>query len=449
MKSRLRRLLSPMKSRPSLVAALSLAALSASIATPAHAYVREETNWDPRTLPITYYVNQATIPGSLGTTAGVGAVEGGFATWASPSCTSWRTTDAGNTSTGANTSDRHNVIMWVTSWAPELGDVNSVIGVTTPVWTVGGYFIDADIQFNAQGFHWNTTGSGGGSYVDTQSIATHEEGHFLGLGHTPISSAIMYASYSGGLKRTLASDDQSGVCTIYPSGVAPSDSGVAPVDAGTSSSDPCSHWGNTCDGCTPHGGCGFCAATSQCVSGTRTGPLSGSCASGYAWYQTDCTAATPTDAGTASSGGRFGDPCTQPTDCASGGICAVNASGTGFCTQACADDCSCPAAYQCYAASATISICIPGARSCATGTDAGTITPGEDAAVTPGSDAGNVTPGDDASTDDGGGVSSRRHSGGCACTAAGSSNDGLGASALALMAMGLVTARRRRRRARS
>lgn len=407
----------------SLLATGCILGVCASLATPAHAYVREETNWNPSSLPITYSINQATIPGTLGMASGIGAVEGGFATWAAPTCTTWRATDAGNTTTTANTNDRRNVIMWLTSWPAELGSVNSVIGVTTPVWTSGGYFIDADIQFNAQHFTWNTTGTGSSSAVDAQSIATHEEGHFLGLDHTPTSTAIMYASYSSGLKRNLGTDDQNGVCAIYPSGVAATDSGIAPVDAGGTSSDPCSQWGNTCAGCTPHGGCGFCGATSQCVSGFMAGPRSGTCASDYAWYQTDCT-------GMASTGGRFGDPCTQPTECASGGLCAIDQTGAGFCTRACGDDCSCPDAYQCYAASATTSICIPGTRTCST--------PAPDAGTTPDQDSGSMT------TDDAG--THMRHTEGCGCAAAGASeNNGLGASALVLAALGLMTARRRRR----
>jgi len=422
---------------------LAITAL-ACVTTRAHAYVRESTNWNPSTLPVTYMINQATIPSTLGTAAGIGAVEGGFATWAAPACTSWRTTDSGNTTLSANTNDRRNVISWVTAWPAELGDVNSVIGVTTPVWSVGGFFIDADIQFNAQHFRWNTTGTGGAAFVDAQSIATHEEGHFLGLDHTPTSSAIMYASYSGNLKRNLGPDDQNGVCAIYPSGVAATDSGVH-IDAGSVSSDPCSAWGNTCDGCTPHDGCGFCTATSQCVSGTQNGPIGSACASGYVWFQQYCSATTPTDAGPATGGGRFGDPCTQPTDCASGGLCVTDTSGAGFCSQACADDCGCPGGYTCYAVSATISVCVPGTSTCSTGTDAGTIQPGTDAAVLPGTD-GAVLPVSDAAMamgDDGGTTTPRRtHT--CGCSAVGM-RDATPAW-LALGAIGLMLARRRARR---
>lgn len=425
------------------LAALSLCITALSVTTPAHAYVRESSNWNPSRLPVNYYINQGTIPSSLGTSAGIGAVEGGFASWAAPTCTSWRTNDLGNTSSSASTRDSTNVIMWLTAWPAEYG--SSTIGVTTPVWTTGGYFIDADIVFNAYNFRWNTTGTGGGSYVDAQSIATHEEGHFLGLDHSPSTSAVMYASYSGGLKRTLTSDDQNGVCAIYPSGVAPTDSGVAPVDAGTTSSDPCARFGPTCMGCTRYAGCGFCGASGQCVSGTISGPSGGSCASDYAWYQTDCTTTTPTDAGTStgtdagstSGGGRFGDPCSTPTDCASGGICAVSTgTGTGFCTQACADDCTCPAAYQCYDAG-SVSICIPGGHNCATGNDAGTVLPGDDAAVLPGDDGG-VVAADDAGP-------RGTHAGGCGCSTAGATHGGLASTALLLAALGMVGARRRRR----
>jgi MYXO-CTERM domain-containing protein len=439
-------------------AAIAIAIAFAS-ASSAHAYVRESSNWNPSTLPISYYINQSTIPSSLGTSTGITAVDNGFATWATPTCTSWRATDAGNTSASANTGDRRNVIMWLTAWPAEYG--SSTIGVTTPVWSSGGYFIDADIVFNAYNFTWNTTGTGGGgSNVDAQSIATHEEGHFLGLDHTPTSSAIMYASYSGGLKRTLQADDQNGVCAIYPSGVAASDAGPRPDAGGGSSSDPCAVHAPGCGDCTPYAGCGFCAETGLCVSGTRTGPTGSSCGA-WAWYESDCasvgtpdagTVMPPVDAGSASGGGRFGDPCTQPTDCATGGLCAVDTSGTGFCTRACADDCGCPDSYSCYAVSSTISVCVPGTNTCSMGgTDAGTVLPGDDAAVLPGDDAGMVImPGDDAgdiTSSDDGGTTTHRTRGGCACSAAGTpANGSTGASLLGLIALGAVIARRRRPR---
>lgn len=120
------------------IGSLAAALVALGSASEAHAYVREQSNWNPNALPITYYINQATIPSTLGTDAGIAALDGGFASWSAPSCTTWRTTDAGNTTTSANTNDRRNVQLWISgSWPAELGSVNSVIGVTTPVWSLG------------------------------------------------------------------------------------------------------------------------------------------------------------------------------------------------------------------------------------------------------------------------------------------------------------------------
>ncbi len=53
---------------------------------------------------------------------------------------------------------------------------------------------------------------------DLQSVFTHEAGHFLGLAHSPDSSATMFAVYTPGSTafRSLAADDVAGVCAVYP-----------------------------------------------------------------------------------------------------------------------------------------------------------------------------------------------------------------------------------------
>jgi MYXO-CTERM domain-containing protein len=419
----------------------ALAAAALTLAAPAWAWQPSESRWNPASLPIPYRLNVASIPPSLGAATGQAAVDGGFASWAAPGCTRWRTSNVGTTAvTRASANDRENSILWVSgAWPAELGAVNVTIGVTTPVWRVGGFYIDADIQFNNVGFTWNTTGRGG---VDAQSIATHEQGHFLGLDHTAVRGAVMFASYGGGVLRTLSSDDIAGVCALYPSGGPVPDAG-APVDAGvTPPTDPCARAGScagctpingcgwcaarnlcmsgtasgptgaacggpwawvpmqcaapttdaavtdpcarytTCGTCTPVDGCGWCGATGRCASGTQSGPTRGTCGGGYAWFPEECSMA-----GTPSGTAQFGEPCRQPSDCASGGICVGGSGITPFCTRVCVDDCTCPRGYTCGARLTTgQSVCVPGTNTCAAA-DAGAADvsepPPPDATVAP------------------------------------------------------------------
>jgi len=57
---------------------------------------------------------------------------------------------------------------------------------------------------------WTTSGSG----IDLESVALHELGHSIGLGHSSNPSAVMYAYYSGP-RRNLTDDDLQGVQAAY------------------------------------------------------------------------------------------------------------------------------------------------------------------------------------------------------------------------------------------
>lgn len=71
--------------------------------------------------------------------------------------------------------------------------------------------IAGDMHFDdAETWSVNTPPSG----FDLATVALHELGHSLGLGHSSVSSAVMYAFY-GGARRELAADDIEGIQSIY------------------------------------------------------------------------------------------------------------------------------------------------------------------------------------------------------------------------------------------
>jgi matrixin len=73
---------------------------------------------------------------------------------------------------------------------------------------INNYSIAGDINFN------DTANYNIGTTYDLQTVAMHEVGHALGLGHSTTPGSVMYPYYSG-TKRTLTSDDVAGIQAIY------------------------------------------------------------------------------------------------------------------------------------------------------------------------------------------------------------------------------------------
>jgi hypothetical protein len=78
-------------------------------------------------------------------------------------------------------------------------------------------------------------------WIDLQNTVTHEAGHFIGLAHETHVAATMnpYSGPGDIAKRTLAQDDVSGLCAIYPAGKAT----VTCVDAPHHSGGGCASGG--------------------------------------------------------------------------------------------------------------------------------------------------------------------------------------------------------------
>ena len=106
-----------------------------------------------------------------------------------------------------------------------------------------GEILDADMMINDQ---LATNRFAGGPYAncpdsgcpagnpgeaDLASIVTHEIGHFIGIGHSNLEEATMFASASRESveKRTLATDDINAVCDIYPPGSLNDECNAVPI----------------------------------------------------------------------------------------------------------------------------------------------------------------------------------------------------------------------------
>jgi hypothetical protein len=113
------------------------------------------------------------------------------------------------------------------AWVHSLG----AIAITTVTFdTTTGRIVDADVEMNDTSFLFTACEPEDASCAvdfDVQNTLTHELGHVLGLDHPPPTDpgaveATMFASAARGdtSKRTLARDDEEGLCTIYPAGSA-------------------------------------------------------------------------------------------------------------------------------------------------------------------------------------------------------------------------------------
>lgn len=116
-----------------------------------------------------------------------------------------------------------NALMFIDDWTERRYDA-AAYAVTT-VWhrRSTGEILDADIEINERRGPYGICpdeGCGGDRTVDLENVLTHELGHYLGLAHSDVVDATMFASASAGEvhKRDLDLDDIEGICEIYPPG---------------------------------------------------------------------------------------------------------------------------------------------------------------------------------------------------------------------------------------
>ena len=178
-------------------------------------------------LPVRYFVTNGGVPGVTAQQFQT-AVARAFATWNAVEMAEVSADFVGFTAAPPLNQDNASVLGFLSR--PELERVlaatNFLVDTTT------GEILESDIFFNSA-FPWSVSASGETGRFDLESIALHEAGHLLGLGHSALgetelrpggrrvlaAEAVMFpiAFSAGAIEgRTLRPDDIAGISDVYP-----------------------------------------------------------------------------------------------------------------------------------------------------------------------------------------------------------------------------------------
>jgi hypothetical protein len=270
-------------------------------------------------------------------------VQNSYARWVqgNVNCTSWSSTYNGSFTNPAgqaavNGNDGQNLTIFLggqqAGWTwPHDGATLAL--TTTTFYTGTGEIFDGDMEIN-NNFNWKAGGEGNqATAYDLESVVTHEAGHFLGLAHSPGSTAVMFASFAPGeVRSNLNAADLDDVCGVYP-GTAP----VGQIGIFCAGDQNCS------------GGYPFCRAPAAGSSGTKICTRecnTEDCPAGYS-----CQASTPAGTTGRACLGKPGSAdlcqfCTNDQECSTG-LCAYDDLGHRWCTTTCQQAADCGPGYQC------------------------------------------------------------------------------------------------------
>ena len=163
------------------------------------------------TLSVSFYVNPVNL--DVSESAATSALQAAMNGWNTQSGTAFRYSYAGRVNDTTTGYDNKNVILF-------RNESSGSTIASTYSWSSNGVLVDSDIVFWDGGFKFFAGSSGctGGAYIE--DIASHELGHALGLQHSSLTDATMYASYSSCSQalRSLSADDIAGAQSLYADG---------------------------------------------------------------------------------------------------------------------------------------------------------------------------------------------------------------------------------------
>ena len=166
-----------------------------------------------------WQANLATFPSGLNPQGIVTALDNGVDAWLSDAGSVSITGEyIGATTVATNDFDGVNAIYWANTTASESYLARTYLWFTDPDANAAtpGKAIEFDIKFNND-YAW-ALGAISGRF-DIESVALHEAGHAIGLGHVDVRENSMFPSLVvGTLKRTLGSGDIEGMQALYGTG---------------------------------------------------------------------------------------------------------------------------------------------------------------------------------------------------------------------------------------
>ena len=213
---------------------------------PAHAYLHftvtiagQSTPLKWQRTPVRWFATDRGVPGVPASEFQAAAARA-FATWEAVPTASIAFQFAGFIASEPFDDDNVSVLGFQDH--PEMDRVLGATGFLVD--TTTGEILESDIFFNSA-FPWSTAAAGDPARVDLESVAVHEIGHLLGLGHSGLgeteirpeggrrvlgAGSVMFPiAFSRGntLGRELQPDDIAGVSDLYPDGDFKERTGVA------------------------------------------------------------------------------------------------------------------------------------------------------------------------------------------------------------------------------
>lgn len=153
------------------------------------------------------------------------AVRRSFNNWTRVSCSDITLVDGGLTDETRSTfepdegSANSNLVIWRDDGWGDVASARAFALTSVTFNPSSGNIVDADIEVNTEFYPYSASPTPAANHVDLENTMTHEVGHFIGLDHTEVREATMFATAPVGEtnKRSLHDDDIKGVCHIYPS----------------------------------------------------------------------------------------------------------------------------------------------------------------------------------------------------------------------------------------